>query len=318
MAYLPSLIAPEAGAGSSITMADTAVRIPGLPPFDVSILPPPFLEPNHMFTKSVILNSRAMRKAKGILSNTFHAFEPETIAAVNGGKVIPDFPPFLPIGPLEPHKLELGDRKPFQWLDQQPPESVVYLCFGNRTAMPRDQITELRNGLEESGQNFLWVLKSRIVDKEDTEDLEELLGNSFMERTKSKGMVVKGWVDQEEIISHPAIGCFVSHCGWNSVMEAAARGIPVVAWPQLGDQKVNAGVVETAGLGIWEKGWGWLGEKLVKGEEIAEKVKMAMGDEKLREKARKIGEEAKNAIKAGGRSDKVLMEIIHDLQHKQK
>ncbi|KVI02479.1 UDP-glucuronosyl/UDP-glucosyltransferase [Cynara cardunculus var. scolymus] len=265
--HIPSLIAP----GSSITMAETSVRISGLTPFEISTLPPPFFIPNHVFTNTLVSNSLAMKKAKGILSNSFHAFEPETISAVNGGNFIPDFPPFLPIGPLEPHKLELGDRQPLPWLDQQPPESVVYVSFGSRTAMSRAQIRELRDGLELIGRNFLWVLKSRIVDKEDTEDIEELLGNSFVQRTKSKGMVVKGWVNQEEILSHPAIGCFVSHCGWNSVMEAAARGIPVVAWPQLGDQMVNAGVVETAGLGIWEKGWGWLGVKLVKGEEIAER-----------------------------------------------
>ncbi|KAI3503281.1 hypothetical protein L1887_31721 [Cichorium endivia] len=313
VAYIQHLIAP----GSSITMTETSVHVPGLVPFDISTFPPPFFIPNHIFTNGLVSNSRILTKAKGILVNTFDAFEPETIGAINGGKVIPDFPPFLPIGPLKPHNLELGDHQPLPWLDKQPPQSVVYVNFGSRTALSRDQITELRNGLEESGKIFLWVLKSTTVDKQDTEELEELLGNSFIQRTKHKGMVVKGWVNQEQILSHPAIGSFVSHCGWNSVMEAAARGIPVLAWPQHGDQKVNAGVVETAGLGIWTKGWGWLGEKTVKGEEIAEKIRMVMSDEKLREKARKIGEEAKKAIEIGGSSNKVLMEIIHNLQYKQ-
>ncbi|KAI3713156.1 hypothetical protein L1987_71729 [Smallanthus sonchifolius] len=113
-------------------------------------------------------------------------------------------------------------------------------------------ITELGNGLEGSGRRFLWVLKSRVVGKEDTEKVEELVSGSFIERTKEKGMVVKGWVDQEKILSHPAIRGFVSHCGWNSVMEAATRRIPMLAWKQIGDQKVNAGIVEMVGLGIWE------------------------------------------------------------------
>lgn len=313
VSYVPYLIAN----GSSIPMAETSVKIPGLSPFDISALPPPFFIPNHLFTNTLVSNARSLSKSKGILLNTFQEFEPETILAVNQGKFIPnDFPPFLPIGPFEPHKLEIGDQQPLPWLDQHPAQSVVYVSFGSRTAMSRDQIIKLRNGLEESEQKFLWVLKSRIVDKEDSEEVEELVGDSFIKRTKHKGMVVKGWVNQEEILSHPAIGCFVSHCGWNSVTEAATRGIPMLAWPLLGDQKVNAGVVETAGLGIWDKSWGWLGEKLVKGEEIAEKVKLVMTDEKLRENARRIGEEAKNAMKVGGSSDKVLMEIIQNLQHK--
>nr|BDU79105.1 C-glucosyltransferase [Carthamus tinctorius] len=313
VASIPALI----GAGSSITAtaegASSAVfGIPGLDPFEISALPPALFVPDNLFTKTLAANALAMRKAKGILTNTFTTFEPETIAAVNGGKSLPDFPPFLPIGPLQPHKLELGDQQPLPWLDQQPPHSVAYVNFGSRTALSQPQIVELRNGLEESGRSFLWVFKSTVVDRDDTgSDLGELLGG---DPTKpSNGMVVKGWVNQEAILSHPAIGCFVSHCGWNSAVEAAAAGVPVVAWPLAGDQKVNAEVVAGAGLARWEKGWGWMGERLVKSGEIAEKVRMVMDDEKLREKARRIGEEAKEAIEEGGSSHKVLMEIIEGL-----
>ena len=101
--------------------------------------------------------------------------------------------------------------------------------------MSKDQIRELGKGLERSRQGFLWVLKASKVDKEEKEDLEELLGNSFIERTEKTGRVVKGWVKQEEIIAHPSIGGFVSHSGWNSVMEAASKGVPMLAWPQHGD-----------------------------------------------------------------------------------
>nr|GEY49000.1 UDP-glycosyltransferase 13-like [Tanacetum cinerariifolium] len=292
---------------------ETIVRVPGLAPFDISTLPHAFFIPNQLFTKTLVSNARALSKAKGIFVNTFHKFEPETITSVNDGKVIPNFPPLLPIGPLEPHKLEIGDHQPLPWLDQQPPKSVVYVSFGSRTAMSRDQIRELGKGLDESGLKFLWVLKAKIVDKDDGEGLEEIVGDSFIERTKHKGLVIKGWVSQEEILSHSAIGGFISHCGWNSVMEAAARGIPLLAWPLLGDQKVSAEVVEAAGLGVWDKSWGWLGDRLVKGEEIAKMVKTVMCDENLRENARKIGEEGMNATKVGGSSYKVLTEIIQNL-----
>nr|GEU34552.1 UDP-glycosyltransferase 13-like [Tanacetum cinerariifolium] len=318
VSYVPYLIGPDGSIdlslkGTSRDSTETIVHVPGLSPFDISTLPPPFFIPNHIFTKTLVSNARILSKAKGIFVNTFHKFEPETITSVNDGKVIPNFPPLLPIGPLEPHKLEIGDHQPLPWLDQQPPKSVVYVSFGSRTAMSTDQIREIGKGLDESGLKFLWVLKSKIVDKDDSEGLEEIVGDSFHERTKHTGLVIKGWVNQEEILSHPAIGCFVSHCGWNSVMEAAARGMPLLAWPQIGDQKVNAGVVEAAGLGVWDKSWGWLGERLVKGEEIAKMVKTVMCDENLRENARKIGEEGMNATKVGGSSYKVLTEIVQNL-----
>nr|BEP30493.1 flavonoid C-glucosyltransferase-like protein [Dahlia pinnata] len=313
VSHVPSLIAPPPVTSIPTTQTQTHIQIPGLAPFDISTIPPSFFIPNHLFTNTVVASSLALSKAKGILVNTLCAFEPETIEAISNGKVKSDLPPFIPIGPLEPHGLELGDSLAVSWLDQQPLRSVVFVSFGNRTALSREQITELGNGLEGSGHRFLWVLKSTIVDKEDTQKVEELVGDSFIQRNKDKGMVVKGWVDQEKILSHPAIGGFVSHCGWNSVMEAVARGIPMVAWPQIGDQKVNAGIVKAAGVGVWDKQWGWLGEKVVKGEEIAEKVMTVMTDEKLRENARKLGEEAKAAIKVGGSSNNALNKIILNL-----
>ncbi|KAK4346450.1 hypothetical protein RND71_032789 [Anisodus tanguticus] len=75
------------------------------------------------------------------------------------------------------------------------------------------------------------------------------ISKSKRELKRRQGMVVKEWVNQEEILAHPAIGGFFSHCGWNSVMEAAQRGVPMLAWTLNGDQRFNAEVVEKAGLG---------------------------------------------------------------------
>lgn len=314
MAYLPFL-SSEVVAKVNTNDPDSCIEIPGAAPMLVSTIPPPLFIPNHLFAANLASNARHFAKVKGILMNTFDWFDPESIAALNGGKVVCNFPQVLPVGPFEPHQTRQShDRLP--WLDEQLAESVVYVSFGSRTAMSTDQIRELGNGLERSGHNFLWVLKSSIVDKEEKLELEDLLGDSFIERTKSRGRIVKGWVNQEMILRHPAVGGFVSHCGWNSVMEVALRGIPVLAWPQNGDQKLNAEVVEKAGLGLWERDWGWRGEKLVKGDEVAKKVVEVMGDKNLKATARKVGDEARKALKDGGSSEKVLLDLIEMLNQK--
>nr|XP_027118753.1 UDP-glycosyltransferase 13-like [Coffea arabica] len=181
------------------------------------------------------------------------------------------------------------------------------------TALSKEQIRELRNGLERSGCRFLWAIKTTKVGKDEREDLQDLLGSSFLERTKKKGLVCKGWVEQEQVSAHPVIGGFVSHCGWNSVTEAARFGVPILAWPLNGDQKLNAEVTEKAGLGVWMRHWGWLGENLVKGQEIGDQIIQLMQDKTLRVKAKKVKEEARKAYEVGGSSKKVLLEIIENL-----
>ena len=309
MAYLPILTSEPA----KLSNSSFEVNIPGLTPLSISSIPSPFFDPNHLFTAHIVSNAPAFSEAKGIIINTFNWFEPETLAAVNSGRALSNLPPILPIGPLEPYELSKDQFQSLPWLDNQPEESVVYVSFVSRTTMSKDQIRELADGLERNGCRFLWVIKSSKVDKEDNQGLEDLLGSSFLNRTQNKGIVVKGWVNQQEILAHPATGGFINHCGWNSAMEAASRGMPLLAWRQYGDQRVNAEVVENAGLGIGARDWGWDVELLVKREEIERKIGEMMKNEKLRDRARKVGEEARKARGTGGSSDKVLLGVIEVL-----
>lgn len=292
------------------------IQIPGLTKIPKSSISPQLLRSDKsIFTSTLASTVMSFSKVKGILLNSFEYFESETITAFNNGQVQPGFPPILPIGPIAPHGLVQGDH-PLPWLNEQPAKSVVYVSFGSRTAMSKDQIRALGDGLDRSGHRFLWVLKGNKVDKEDKEALNELLSNSFLEKTKNKGIVVKGWVSQEDILQHPAVGGFVSHCGWNSVTEAALHGVPMLAWPLHGDQRINAEVVEKSGLGLWEREWGWVGEKLINEQEIAEKVKVIMEDEILRAKASNVGKEARKAVEKDGGSEKVLAQVINSLNPK--
>ncbi|XAR71278.1 hypothetical protein NMG60_11028466 [Bertholletia excelsa] len=297
VSYLPKLISDVPETRGEFEIGEV-VEIPGLEPLPKSLIPSFFLDPDHPFTSGLLLNARSLPEAKGVLMNSFHRFEPESIAGLNGEYL--KHPPVFPIGPFESYKhnhtLERGRLLP--WLDEQSPESVVYVSFGSRAEIPRNQITEIRKGLERSGFPFLWVINDSEEKDDDNYEL------------KGRGMVVREWVEQEAILAHPAIGGFLSHCGWNSVTEAARFGVPILAWPQNGDQRMNAEVVEKAGLGVWVRRWCWCGQETVKGEEIGEKVREAMENVELREKAREAGEEARRAVGAGGSSKKTLVEVV--------
>ncbi|KAI3452254.1 hypothetical protein Pfo_008919 [Paulownia fortunei] len=311
MAYLPQL-AQDNNTKCNASGGNSYIELPALGPMPVSSIPPPMLNPNHFFPANISSNVSSLVKVKGILINTFNWFESEAIEALsrNGAAHI------LPVGPFE--SFETGEAHNLPWLDEQAPESVVFISFGSRTALSKDQIRELGTGLEKSGCTFLWVLKASKVDKDDKEAVEEILGESFLARTKNKGMVIKGWVNQEQILAHPAIGGFVSHCGWNSVIEAARLGVPILAWPQHGDQRVNAEVVEKVGLGLWVRDWGWGGEKLVDKNEIADKIIELMLEKNLRARAKEVKEKARQAREINGTSEWLLQGLIDSLKSKEK
>ncbi|CAM8983783.1 unnamed protein product [Rhodiola kirilowii] len=284
------------------------IQIPGVAPIAKSSIPPPFSIPGHFFVKELLANATSFPKFKGILINSFTEFETQTLKALNDGKVMHGLPPVLPIGPLPAFDYpvkevnEESQCRILQWLDTQPNRSVIYLSFGSRTALPVDQITEIAKALEICSYRFVWILKLSKVDKEDREDLVDILGQTFLNNVKNRGIVIKEWVDQEKILSHSATGGFVSHCGWNSIMEAAERGVPVVAWPLSGDQRVNAEVVVDAGLGVWDRSWS--GQRVVEAEEIVKKVAEVMdGGEMIMRRAELVRVEAMRAVGDGGSSD---------------
>ena len=154
------------------------------------------------------------------------------------------------------------------------------------------------------------------VDKEEEEtNLEVLLGEGYAARVKERGMVVNGWVEQEEILRHRAVGGFVSHCGWNSVTEAAMAGVRVLAWPRGADQRVNGEVVRRSRVGVWMEKWWWEAEEgVVSGEEIGRRVREMMEDEELRLLAERVREESRKAVEVGGSSDEVWKQFIGKFQ----
>ncbi|KAG6779340.1 hypothetical protein D5086_008726 [Populus alba] len=288
------------------------IKIRGLELMPKSWIPPPLLKKgNNILKTSFIEDSRKVAESSGILVNTFESFEQESLRKLNDCQLLLErLPSVVAIGPLPPCDFEKSQLQ-LTWLDDQPVGSVVYVSFGSRTALSREQVRELGEGLVRSGSRFVWVVKDKKVDREDNEGLEGVIGDELMERMKEKGLVVRNWINQEGVLSHPAVGGFFSHCGWNSVMEAAMHGVKILAWPQHGDQKVNADIVERIGLGTWVKSWGWGEEMTVNRAEIAEKIGEIMGNESLRIQALGIKEEARKTVGVGGYSNKGLSALIN-------
>ncbi|KAG6408129.1 hypothetical protein SASPL_131132 [Salvia splendens] len=268
------------------------IEVQGMPSIQKANIPAAWLKKsstNHLLTEYLVPNARALSSVSGILFNTFDWFEQETLAALNGSQ-----PPLFPVGPLQPYQKLGGQQHLLTWLGEKPAKSVVYVNFGSQEVISEDQMRELRKGLEICGYHYLWVISQ---------------GTACFERRDNR-MIVKGGVDQERVLTDPAIGVFVNQCEWQSIMQATWEGVPVLAWPQHGDQMMNAEAVEKTGLGIWMREWNGRGEEVVDGDEIGRVVRQMMEDLDINKAAMIVRERAREASEIGGSSQKALDKVM--------
>ena len=129
----------------------------------------------------------------------------------------------------------------------------------------------------------------------------------------AKGVVVE-WCDQQRVLAHPSVGCFVTHCGWNSTLEAVVCGVPMVAVPSWSDQPVNAWLVEEWEVGVRAERDG---EGVLAREELARCVEMVMGAGdravQVRENASGLKEKARQAVAADGPLETSLRRFVESM-----
>ncbi|CAH1437695.1 unnamed protein product [Lactuca virosa] len=257
--------------------------------------------------------TKAMMNSSGQIMNSFYELEPQFLDYLNGESM----PKAWCVGPLSlavTDSSPIVDRKPesewIQWLDQKLAQgcSVLYVAFGSQAEISSKQLEAISKGLEESQVSFLWVVR-----KYETHVVDEL-----HERVGERGMIVREWVDQLEILKHESVKGFVSHCGWNSVLESICSEVPILAWPMMAEQPLNTRmVVEEIKIGLRVETCDGSLKGFVTSEGLKKMVKELMEGEKgkeIRKKVKEIGEAAKEAMAEGGSSWQTLNELIDELQ----
>ncbi|OWM74515.1 UDP-glycosyltransferase 72E1-like [Punica granatum] len=273
-------------------------------------------------------------RAHGLLVNTWESLEPKTLRALRDPKTMGRFlesSRIFPIGPVvrpsQPAKQDVPRNKVLEWLDQQPAESVLYVSFGSGGTLSADQLTELAWGLEQSSHRFVWVVRPPTKDSasgsffrlsKKTDKTPEYLPDGFVTRTQDKGLVVPTWAPQTEVLAHLSVGGFLSHCGWNSILESILNGVPMIAWPLYAEQKMNATMLAEQ-LGVTVKPEKLPSSGIIRRDEIEAMVRRVMekdGNEgkQMRIRAHDLKRTADEALREGGSSHYMLSQMARECE----
>ncbi|GAU17169.1 hypothetical protein TSUD_177990 [Trifolium subterraneum] len=273
------------------------------------------------------------KKSYGTLYNSFHELESDYEKLINttmGTKSWSIGPVSAWINKDGKKKDNIGHMKKnigkyqelINWLNSKPNDSVLYVCFGSLTRLFHAQIVEIAHGLENSGYNFIWVVKEKDKDGDGEGFLQD-----FEERMKDskKGYIVWNWAPQLLILDHPATGGIVTHCGWNSILESMNSRLPMITWPMFAEQFYNEKLlIDILKIGVSvgskvNKFWLNIGEEVVvQRDDIMKAVEILMGNgqdgKAMRIRARNLGDAANRTIEEGGHSYNNLIQLIDELK----
>lgn len=289
-----------------------SIKLPGLPLLNQRDLPS-FLVPStqEIYTKAVAavkqhfdaFSSDPMPK---VLVNSFEDLEHDALKSIEKINLLA-VGPIIQSAFLDGKQDYNNSRKHVDWLNSKGESSVIYVSFGTLITLPKSETEEIAKGLLKSGRPFMWVMKKNEDEKE-----EEKL--SYMDKLEEQGLIV-AWCSQIEVLSHKALGSFVTHCGWNSTLESLASGVPVVAYPKWTDQGTIAKMIED----VWKTGVRVNGSEQgnVDCDDIYRCLETVMGGgekaEELRRNAEKWKDLAREAVKQGGTSYNNLKGFVQEM-----
>ncbi|KQK16184.1 7-deoxyloganetic acid glucosyltransferase [Brachypodium distachyon] len=252
-----------------------------------------------------ILAGHAARSsgARALIINTAVSLEAPALA-----RIAPRMRDLFAIGPLHamssaaaPASTSLWpeDEGCMEWLDGQADKSVVYVSLGSLAVISLEQFTEFLHGLVNAGYAFLWALRPDTVGASQSTVLQEAVEAA----ANGKARVVD-WAPQRDVLRHRAVGCFLTHAGWNSTLEGIVEGVPLVCWPFFGDQQTNSRFVGA----VWGTG---LDMKDVCERAVVEgMVREAMESGELRRSAQALAKEVRRDVAEGGSSASEFRRLV--------
>ncbi|KAI3737274.1 hypothetical protein L2E82_27271 [Cichorium intybus] len=281
-----------------------------------------FTAMNDTVFKILLETAQAADKVSHMIIHTFEELEASLVKELKS-----TFPHVYSVGPLElllnqitenetktsnvsGYSLWKEEPKCVQWLQSKEPNSVVYVNFGSITVMSLPDLLEFGWGLVNSDLEFLWIIRTDLVDGRPV-----VLPQELEEAMNHKGFVAS-WCSQEEVLNHPSVGGFLTHGGWGSIIESLSAGVPMICWPVSGDQQTNCRQM----CKEWKVGMEI--SRNVKKEEVAKLVKELMeGAEgkRMRKKALEWKKIAEKATDSNGSSsldtEKLANEITKLSRH---
>ncbi|KAL1346825.1 hypothetical protein AAHE18_08G213900 [Arachis hypogaea] len=295
------------------TDSDTDLLIPGISsPVPSNVLPSPAF--NRDGYAAYYKLAQRFKDTKGIIVNSFYEVEKHAIDALSDVKTTPIYA----VGPLidikghpNPKLDQMQHDKILKWLDEQPDSSVVFLCFGSMGSFGPSQTREIATALQHSGIRFLWAMCL----PPNSDNTDRTLPEGFLEWMEGRGMIC-GWAPQVEVLAHKAIGGFVSHCGWNSILESLWFGVPILTWPIYAEQQLNAfRMVKEFGLAVEMRLDYRTGSDVIMADEIENGLKKLMDrDNVVHKKVKEMKNMARKAVLKGGSSFTSLGELINNMK----
>ncbi|MCO5585946.1 hypothetical protein L7F22_039881 [Adiantum nelumboides] len=254
---------------------------------------------------------------QGVIVNSFEELEKDAYKALQ--EELP-FPVSF-VGPLIPSAfLGDGDAKDMsvgaslleekieciEWLDGQKKQSVLYVSFGSLFHPSSEDLESIAKGIRESKQPFLWVIRP----KSSLMDVAEILPKGFLDDTKEYGLIIP-WAPQVQVLSHPSVGAFLTHSGWNSTLESVSMGVPMIPCPIKSDQPTNCTFV----CEVWKIGMALKRHKdgTIRSLDVERVVKTVLQQEdgkEMRKRATELQEAARRATRAQGSSCMQMEQFI--------
>ncbi|XP_078151212.1 anthocyanidin-3-O-glucoside rhamnosyltransferase-like [Carex rostrata] len=214
--------------------------------------------------------------------------------------------PERPLGELEKHWAE--------WLSEFPEKSVVYCSFGSEAILTDEAVEELLLGLESTGFPFLVVLKFPSGEGDMEEILNRKLPKGFKERVKGRGIVHCGWVQQQHILQHNSVGCFLCHAGFSAVMEGLIADCQLVMLPQNVDQFLISMMFEYE-LGIGVEVERNEADGSFRREAISEAIRRVMAEEETQgKKMRQNQKKLKEFLMNKEVQEKFMVELVKSMR----